>query len=209
MANPWLSIPAEDYEAHMASPEVAQAQALDGLLGSALVRYAPASLALLGCSTGNGLNHVDPRVTRRVAAVDINGAFVEILKARHGRRLPGLDPVVADFADPAFRIEPVALVFAGLVFEYVHVGRALARVESILVPGGVLVAVLQRPSPDSPSVTPTPYRSLERLAPIMNLVDPGTFSASCTALGLAETERRDVPLRKGKAFFVGHYWKSP
>jgi hypothetical protein len=44
MKNPWLRIPASDYEAHMALPEVAQAQALSNLMASALIEYAPVSL---------------------------------------------------------------------------------------------------------------------------------------------------------------------
>jgi len=49
MKNPWFQIPASEYEAHMALPEVAQAQALSQLLSSALKEYTPASLAVIVC----------------------------------------------------------------------------------------------------------------------------------------------------------------
>src|SRR4030042_5806407 len=58
MKNPWLQIPACDYEAHMALPEVAQTQAISKLMASALKEYAPASLAVMGCTTGNGFDHI-------------------------------------------------------------------------------------------------------------------------------------------------------
>jgi hypothetical protein len=55
--NPWLQIPACDYEAHMALPEVAQAQALSKLMASVMKEYTPQSLAVIGCTTGNGFEH--------------------------------------------------------------------------------------------------------------------------------------------------------
>ncbi len=60
MTHPWLRIPARDYEAHMAHPEVAQAQAIGRLFASALAEYAPKSLAVFVCTTGNGFEHMDP-----------------------------------------------------------------------------------------------------------------------------------------------------
>ena len=66
MKNPWLRIPASDYEAHMALPDVGQAQAIRKLMASALKEYTPASLAVIGCTPGNGLEHVAPTHTGRV-----------------------------------------------------------------------------------------------------------------------------------------------
>lgn len=50
----------------MSSPEVDQLSVLSGLLKDALERFRPRDFLLLGCSTGNGLEHVDPVVTRSV-----------------------------------------------------------------------------------------------------------------------------------------------
>jgi hypothetical protein len=72
--NPWLSIPAADYEAHMASPEVGQLQFLNAVFKETLARQRPKSLLVPGCATGNGFEHIDFTVTRRIVAVDINPA---------------------------------------------------------------------------------------------------------------------------------------
>lgn len=64
MRNPWLEIPAADYVGHMVGPEVGQLPVLSRLLREALEQFRPHDLLLLGCSTGNGLAHVDPTVTR-------------------------------------------------------------------------------------------------------------------------------------------------
>lgn len=63
LANPWLSIPLEDYEGHMSSPEVGQLDALAELFGEALEYRRPASVAVLGVADGNGLDRVDPKIT--------------------------------------------------------------------------------------------------------------------------------------------------
>ena len=51
MTNPWLTISAEDYEAHMASPEVGQLQLLNQLFKTVLEAHRPSSLAIVGCSS--------------------------------------------------------------------------------------------------------------------------------------------------------------
>ena len=203
--NPWLQIPASDYEDHMSLPEVAQAQALNRLMEAALKEHAPESVAVIGCTTGNGFEHIDPSLTRRVVGVDINPAYLTVLKERFAQKIPGLELIQADVAASGFRIDPVSMVIAGLVFEYVDVAAALNNICRSVVPGGILLAVLQLPSPDSAPVTATPYRSLERLAPIMKLVPPSTFAGLCRRVGLQQIKTDTIPLKKGKAFFAGYY----
>lgn len=70
--NPWLAIPEADYVGHMASAEVGQRQALNAIFRQTLARYAPARLLVLGCSTGNGFEHIDPAVTAGVTGIDVN-----------------------------------------------------------------------------------------------------------------------------------------
>ena len=70
MVDPWLEIPAGEYEKHMA--QVGQLQVLNEIIGYVLKKYKPKAFALPGCSTGNGLEHVDNRVTQKVHAMDVN-----------------------------------------------------------------------------------------------------------------------------------------
>jgi len=189
----------------MALPEVAQAQALSQLLSSALKEYTPASLAVIGCTTGNGLEHVDQTHTRRVVGVDINAAYLAVLEARFAGKISHLELIEADITSPDFGFDPVSMVFAALVFEYVDVAGALRSIARCMAPGAILVAVLQLPSLESAPVTPTRYKSLELLAPIMNLVSPSEFSNMCKRFGLQPIKTASISLKKGKAFFVGFY----
>ena len=208
MKNPWLQIPASDYEAHMALPEVAQAQALSKLMALALKEYSPTSLAVMGCSTGNGFEHIDSAHTRRVVGIDINSDYLKILKTKFGDKIPGLELIEADVTAEGFRIDPVSMVFAGLLFEYVDVSIALSSINRCLVSDGILSAVLQLSSTESGPVTATRYKSLELLSPIMNLVAPTEFSIMCGSVGLKKIKTDIIPLKKGKAFFVGFYRKN-
>lgn len=208
MKNPWLRIPASDYEAHMALPEVAQAQALNNLMASAIKEYNPASLAVVGCTTGNGFEHINTKHTRRVVGIDINPAYLRILKTRYGSRISRLDLLEADITSLGFKIEPVSMVIAGLVFEYLDVSSALCNIARCLVTGGTFLAVLQQPSTESAPVTATRYKSLELLSPIMNLVPPTEFCKICGGVGLQEIKTDKIPLKKGKTFFVGFYRKG-
>jgi len=96
MNNPWLTIPASDYEGHMGSPDVDQTSFLSAQFNNAIERYPCGSIALLGCATGNGLEHVERDRTKRITAVDINPEYLEILKTRYRDRVAGLEVVQAD-----------------------------------------------------------------------------------------------------------------
>ena len=209
MRNPWLDVSVDDYEAHMALPEVAQTQALSAFMDSAFREFMPESLGVIGCTTGTGFEHIDPVHTRRVVGIDINPVFLDILKTRFQSKLTGLELLEADVSDGKFGIEPVELVFAGLLFEYVDIEKALLNISRSLTFGGHLVAALQLQSKDSAAVTPTPYKSLEILAPVLNLVPPAEFSRVCSEVGLKEIRTENIPLKKGKSFFVGYYEKLP
>jgi hypothetical protein len=198
--NVWLQIPLRDYEGHMALPEVGQAQALAGEFGRLLREHRPASVALLGCSGGNGLERIDPEVSRRIVAVDIHPGYVETVRQRFGDRLPGLEPVVCDIASSETApFAPVELVFAGLLLEYVPLRAVLRFVTTALAPGGVFGCVIQLPCASLPEVTPSPYGSLEALAPHIALVDPAQLSDAARESGFALVTSRVAGMPNGKS----------
>ena len=75
-SNAWLNLPLADYEAHMALPEVGQAKMLADLFEYELRSHRSESVALLGCSGGNGFDRIDPACTRRVVGVDLNPDYI-------------------------------------------------------------------------------------------------------------------------------------
>lgn len=65
MNNPWLQIPASDYEGHMSSPNIAQQQFLAQTFQEVLSKYDSTFIAYLECTTGNGLEFVNSDVTKK------------------------------------------------------------------------------------------------------------------------------------------------
>ena len=98
MSNPWNTIPLDDYEAHMNSPGVCQLAPLSDLFHNALAIRSPQSIAILGVAGGNGLEHVDSGLTKRVVGIDLNSLYLNAVReersvlGRHAWRLIGDPP---------------------------------------------------------------------------------------------------------------------
>ncbi len=181
LSNPWLAIPLDDYERHMALPSVGQAQLLSELLAEAIAKHRPRSIAVLGCAGGNGFDRVPPSVERLVG-VDINADYVAAARRRFAGRSE-LELHVADLERDEPPFAAVELVYAALLFEYVAPARVLPTIAAKLVPGGALVAALQLPS-SAAAVTPSPYSSLRALADVLTLRAPADLQAAAAAVGL-------------------------
>lgn len=208
MTNPWLQIPVGDYETHMNSPEVAQLAVLGQLFQEALIRNDAAVVALLGCATGNGLEYLNPDLTTRITAVDINPEYLAVAAQRHSGLLPGLELLQADLQTDELEEAAYTLIFAGLLFEYIEPALLLPKIGRWLQPGGVLVTVLQLPEEHNQPITPTGIESLQQLRPLLKLVQPALFNQSAAAAGLKQIGASQVPLPGGKGFLVGEYRRS-
>lgn len=200
MTNPWLHIPLDDYEAHMALPEVAQASLLADDFATLLRAHTPESVAVLGCAGGNGLKRIDAAATGRVVAVDINRDYVRELRSRFQGRFAWLEPICCDLDRERLRCEPVALAYAALLFEYVDVPLVMAKMAGLVSAGGVLGTVVQLPCADIPEVTPSPYKCLEALTPHFRVVTPEALRARAQRVGFSEMERRELVSAGGKKF---------
>ena len=207
MSNPWLTIPLEDYETHMSSAGVQQLTVLAELFKYALDHYVPKSVAVLGVAGGNGLEHIDCAVTKRIVGVDINQQFLDEVQRRFGT-LPGIELHCCDLAQRDFSLAPVALVHAALIFEHVGRGLPLANTLSLVAPGGKVSAVLQLPSENEQAVACTGCASMQTLKQDFVLIDIGEFQRLLAQQGfqLVKHELRSVPA--GKALWLGIFAKN-
>ena len=209
MTNPWLRIPLEDYEAHMSLPSIRQAQMLADQFERLLVRHRPTSVAIVGCAGGNGLERIEFGQVERVVGMDINPEFIEATRARHARRLMCLELHTADVQSKTLQFEPVELIFAALLFEYVDVQSALATLRRNCAPRGRMATVLQLFSADQAAVSPSPYGSLGLLAPIIRLVAPAELSRHAQTAGFALEESKTITLPSGKRFELQNFRTIP
>jgi SAM-dependent methyltransferase len=203
--NPWLEIPAGDYEGHMGSRQVGQLQMLNQLFKRVLAETRPESVAILGCTTGNGFEYFDPAVTHYILGIDINPAYLAVAQQRYSDWAGRLDLKCADLHTDCFGGRQYDLVHAGLVFEHVDAEIVLAHVFKALKPRGRLSVVLQMPNRGLPAVSHTPYKSLEKLAPTMHLFDQDQFAGLAHQAGFKQEQGEIITLPSGKEFFFGIY----
>ena len=208
MRNPWLDIPLADYEGHMASPGVAQAQTLSEILADVLDRFAPQSIAVLGCAGGNGFDRVRPDITRRVVGVDINPGYITKARERYEGRFRSLELHVADIQNETVVFEPVDLLFAALILEYVDVGTVFARIRSMVGVEGRLVTVVQLRSVSAMKVTPSPFASLQALGDVMRLVSPDEVLGAARSRGYIQVNSGTVDSADGKQFQIQVFMAS-
>jgi SAM-dependent methyltransferase len=192
----------------MSQPTVAQAKMLAAQISEALRMFLPESVAVIGCAGGNGFDRI-PSVTKRVIGVDINPGYTAFASSRYQGKIPGLEFHVADIQSAPLAFDPVDLIFAGLVFEYVSLTPALSNLSRVCLPGGRLVSVLQLPSPHGHAVSPSPYRSVHVLAPIMHLIPPAQFAECAATSGFALESEKTLVLESGKEFSVQVYRHGP
>ena len=205
MNNPWLEIPAADYEGHMQLSSVRQLQFLAKTFQDSLNKYDPSSIAYLGCATGNGLDSVTNEKTQRVTAFDINPEYLSIVRQRYQHKIKGLSTIQADLTQYNDHDQHYTLVFAGLSFEYLDPASLLPKIAQWLTKDGVLVVVLQLDSSHVKKISATPFTSLNRLDSIMHLLTPNDFKQLAHTSGLKEFDYQQVVLESGKPFYIGAF----
>lgn len=197
MINPWLEIPREDYENHMM--EVGQSQLLNELIKSCLAEYLPQNFALLGCATGNGLEHVSSE-TRNAYAIDINPDYLEVVRDKFAGRT-NIKTIQLDIENEMLQLENIDLFFIGLVLEYVDQDKALGNLIGTLSDHGVMIIVMQR-SKQNCFVSETAYKSLEKLELVSKEVDEERLAEFLGKKNYKLSRRRIIPTSEDKSFIV-------
>ena len=202
MHNPWLDIPLCDYEAHMALPCVGQAQLFADIFAGHLQALRPGSVAILGCSGGNGFERIDPSVTPRIVGVDLNGWYLQETRNRFQKSFSTLELVEGDIQNNAIAFDPVEFIYAAMLLEYVNVEATFPQLHRLLCPGGTFVTVIQLSNVDIPAVTPSPYSSLQSLESIVHFIAPEFLPEVASRNGLAQISSSTKRATGGKQFQV-------
>lgn len=205
MINPWLKISHSDYENHMS--EIGQAQILNELIKINLDNYKPKSFALLGCSTGNGLEHIKKETTVNVYAVDINPNYLQLTRKKFENKIENLILCNIDIQKDELVAANVDLFFIGLVFEYVEPEKALYKIIRTLNNNGILAVVIQKSKPTT-FVSKTKYKSLEKLSQISKETDEKKLDELIQQQKMNLIERKKIELNQNKSFISLIYKKS-
>ncbi len=202
MSNLWLAVPLSEYEQHMSAVEVQQLNALSELFAEAMRVCRPLSVAILGIAGGNGLNHIDGRITARIVGLDVNPQYLEAVRERYSHLL-GLELHCIDLAEQCIDLQPVQLVHAALIFEHAGADRCLKNAISLVVPGGHLSVVLQLPTETGQAAIASQFPSIQSLQVGFSLIGPERFEESLAVRGFLLIYQTTRALRAGKGFWMG------
>jgi SAM-dependent methyltransferase len=205
--NPWLAIPAADYEGHMGASGVDQLAPSRTIFADVYARLRPSRVALLGCGTGNGVDVVDPGVTARFIGVDLNPDYLAIARARHPQLANVATWLCAPVEDCAIEGASLDLVHAALLFEYVDPAIVVPRIAGWLAPGGVLSVVLQLPGGDA-TISDTGFASLRTLSALLRLVQPDRLRDLAARAGLVELSAAAIPIARGKSLWAATFARA-
>lgn len=158
---------------------------------------------MLGCTTGNGFEHIIPAITKKITGIDLNENYLKILRERFEEKLPGIELICADINDVDLTPESFDVIYAALIFEYVETQKVLENISRSLKKNGKLVAVLQIKNENMSAVSETPFQSLKLLSQCFNYAEPDTFSNLTRQAGLTKEKSYEFDLKTGKKFFVG------
>ena len=205
MSQPWLEIPYHDYEEHM--KEVGQSQVLNELTKNILDKYAPKTLALLGCSTGNGLEHIQKNITQTVYAIDVNPGYLEITKKKFSDKIKNIVTLNLDIEKDKLAIKNVDLFFVGLVLEYVEPKVTIKKIIKPINKNGILFIVIQK-SKRTSFVSKSKYKSLEKLSGISNEVNEDDLNKFLRFNNMELIRREEIELTANKSFICLEYMKG-
>jgi cyclopropane fatty-acyl-phospholipid synthase-like methyltransferase len=195
--NPWLQIPAQDYESHMS--DVGQSSVLRELFAAVYRETRPVRLAILGCTTGDDFVSIDPGVTTTVVGVDVNPEYIAIAESRARARGQTLHLVLGDVLEAELPPGGYDLVHAALLLEYVEPAALLDRVYEWLSADGTFSLVTQEPAAGLPGVSNTRYQSLGILSGRMTLRSADEVAALGTRAGFRVASKREIRLPTGKS----------
>jgi SAM-dependent methyltransferase len=207
MKNPWLNIPSDDYEKHMSDETVGQLKVLNEITFHQLNKYQPESFAIIGCCTGNGLEHINSIITKRVYGVDINPDFLEIVKNKFIQKIPALKLFTLDIEKVTLPFYDIELCLIALVLEYVDLKKAVQNIIPAIKSEGKIVTVIQKNNQQN-FVSATKFESLKPLSEISHEVDKHALIKEFSVNNFKIIDETVIPLPSGKDFIVITFHKE-
>lgn len=168
-----------------------------------LLKFVPESLAVIGSTTGNGFEHINNKITKKVLGIDINPDYCRILKERFEKLIIGLEVLCSDISEIKQLPGCFDMIHCALIFEYVDPLKTLTMIRKSLVHNGIMTVILQITDNKHSPVTKTKFESLQKLCNQMRLISPESFVLMAGNAGFSKLEEDLITLESGKSFYKG------
>lgn len=196
MGNPWEEIDLKDYENHMSLTDVFQLQTLNQMMKEQLCDYPVKTVMILGIAGGNGLEHINKRITDKVYGVDINEGYLSACRNRYPELKGVLETIRADVTENTDTLPHADLLIADLFIEYIGyecfrktVKQAEARHVSCIIQVNTDVSFVS----DSPYI-----HAFDRLSEVHHLTEENALVNVMGEIGYNKEARRERKLPNGK-----------
>lgn len=203
-SNPWLHIPLEDYERHMSHHLVGQSTLLNSLTKKYLDEIKPEIAIFLGIAGGNGLEHIDNHITKKVYGIDINPDYLDIAFKRFNHRIPSLQLLKLDITQHAESLCKSDFIWAALILEYTGIDDGLGFCKNNLHKDGHLIVSIQSNN-NSPSVSPTGIESIKKAGEVFSVVVPEELLNAAAYKGYKLMGKEENILPNGKSIKTFHF----
>ncbi|MHB1050875.1 MAG: class I SAM-dependent methyltransferase, partial [Bacteroidota bacterium] len=178
----WKYIPHSDYERHMSDPSVGQSKVLAQIFRDQITAFTPAVVTIFGIGAGDGLDVLDPSVTKKVTGIDVNGEYLNLCAERYSSRGYRLHLIETDVNTGFITMSPSDMVIANLFLEYVEREKFHSVIRHCAHAGTIISVTIQQNNGES-FVSQTKIPTLNGLARYHRDVDKEDLIASMNANG--------------------------
>jgi len=191
MDNIWNKIPLEDYEFHMQHASVGQLQLLNSLTKKYLDKLNPKTAMFLGIAGGNGLEHINNKVTKEVIGIDINQAYLNQTAQRFKNQIPKLNLFKIDISSiKAKQITQSDFIWAALILEYVYTETCFEFIHNNIQENGYLVVTIQENNGVT-SISQTGVETIKTAGQLFKIVQEVKLLSNAAKFGFDK-----MPLKK-------------
>mgnify|MGYP003574983078 CR=1 FL=1 len=188
MDNVWNKIPLEDYECHMQHASVGQLQLLNNLTKRYLNKLCPEIVMFLGIAGGNGLEHIDNKVTKEVLGVDLNQSYLDETARRFKDKIPLLHLLNIDISSAKTEeLTRADFIWAALIFEYVATDVCFRFISNNINENGYVTVTIQANNGVS-SVSQTGIESIKTAGQIFRIVPESELLISAEKFGFYQID---------------------
>lgn len=195
--NIWNEVPLEDYELHMNHKTVGQLKLLSELTRNYLEMLKPETVAFLGIAGGNGLEHIDNTVTRKVFGIDVNKEYLSITNERYAPKIPSLQLLHLDLSEGADILFEADFIWAALILEYAGVENVLKFSHKNLKTNGHLIVSVQSNN-NAPNVSETGIESVKKAGKIFKPVSVYELNEIAALYNFLQLSNEENILPNGK-----------
>jgi hypothetical protein len=197
--NAWNKIPLQDYEQHMQHKDVGQSQLLSKLTNKYLQKHRPENALFLGISGGNGLEHIDINITKKIYGIDINESYLEETKKRFAAKIKQLVLINTDIQNSSKLFLKANFVWAALIFEYIDIQKGFNFIANNSNESTRLIITIQSNNGNR-IVSETGVESIKSVKDIFKIVDKDNLQAHALRSGFKLFSSEENILPNGKSF---------